>query len=129
MLRKVIVVAVTGMMPLCLVEAAGPPREPSAPVTTVAAITYLPPVDDFYPAASKIAGETGVVGVLACYGYNGRMVTVTVDKPSRYPRLDAAARKLARQVRVQPGTRNGRVASGCISLPIAFRLPVPESEA
>lgn len=113
----------TVIMPLNLSAADAPARDFSGAIASPPTITYVPSVEDYYPAVSKELRETGVVTVLACYGDNGRMVKVDVKETSRSKRLDDAALKLAKQVRVKPGTRDGRVAAGCITLPVAFELP------
>lgn len=44
------------------------------------------------------------------------------DESSGYSRLDEAAIRLVRLVRVRPGTVDGKVVTGCLVLPIEFRL-------
>src|SRR5690606_23444006 len=55
------------------------------PLTTIPEIAFLPPVDDYYPNTSKHLGETGTAGINACYGPDGRVVTVEVATSSGHP--------------------------------------------
>lgn len=128
-LSILIAVTTTGVMALRTVTAAEPSLPRSGVVTTEATITYMPSSDDYYPPASRSMRESGLVVVLGCYGDNGRMVTVYVKKTSRSSRLDNAALSLGKQVRVKPGTRNGRIASGCIDIPVEFQLPLTATQA
>lgn len=126
-LSILVAVATTGLMPLRPAAAAAPAQEPRRPITTKPVITYMPSVDDFFPAASKNNGEWGVVTILACYGPNGRMTTTEVKESSRHPRLDEAAQRFAKQVRVRPGTQDGVIVSGCLDLPIEFPKSAPRA--
>ena len=64
--------------------------------------------NDYYPAASNRADETGQVQVRCLAGLDGKCTQASVTKSSGYARLDEAAVKYATEgLRVLPGTENG----------------------
>lgn len=93
------------------------------PLISEAQIVSRPASEDYYPPASKAVGEAGLVRVTACYGTNGRVTSAELAESSGSNRLDEAAIKLARQVRIRPGTRDGVPAAGCVVVPVRFELP------
>jgi protein TonB len=105
-----------------LLGAASANAQVREPVTTGAAVISVPSPDDYYPATSKHLREAGVAGINACYENTGRVITAAVAQSSGYSRLDEAAIRLVRLVRVRPGTVDGKVVTGCLVLPIEFRL-------
>jgi TonB family protein len=114
------------IMPASLAMGAVPPILIDIPRAPGPTITYLPSIDDYYPAASKAQGETGTVVIKACYGENGRITSADVKHTSNILRLDQAAQQYARQVRVKPDNRGGEYIPGCIDIPVVFRLSEPD---
>lgn len=65
--------------------------------------------DDYYPAASNRADETGSVQVRCFLKIDGRCSESSIVKSSGFERLDAAALKYANEgIRFVPGTTNGK---------------------
>lgn len=97
--------------------------EPRAPIITDAAIAYIPSAEDYYPPTAKALKQEGTVTINACYVVNGRVTSVEVAASSIHVRLNEAAMRLARQIRVKPGTLDGSPLAGCILVPVKFTLP------
>jgi periplasmic protein TonB len=99
-----------------------PPPPPRAVVRVMAKPTYVPDTRDFYPSVSINLKEEGNVKVHLCVGTNGRVAEASVAEASKYPRLDEAAVKLAKQMRFKPGTEDGKVVEQCFVLPVKFNV-------
>jgi protein TonB len=102
------------------VEAPPQPRAivPGTPVK----VTYQPDVSDYYPDASRRAGEEGRVLVKVCVGVSGKIDSTDVATTSGHPGLDAAALKVAKAYRFKPATSEGKPVASCPSLPVKFEL-------
>jgi protein TonB len=100
-----------------------PPVVTRSVVITKPSLTYRPDPQDYYPAASKSLGEEGRVRIRLCIGSNGRVTEAEVAEPSKYPRLDEAGVRMAKQYRFKPGTEDGKVQqSACFIQPVTFSL-------
>jgi protein TonB len=100
-----------------------PPQATRSVVVTKAQLTYRPDVADFYPSSSRNMGEEGKVRLRLCIGANGRVTSAEVIESSKYPRLDEAGVKMAKQYRFKPGTEDGKVReSDCFSQLVTFSL-------
>lgn len=98
------------------------PPPPRAVVRVGPRPTYTPDTRDFYPSVSINLKEEGVVKVRVCVGANGRVADATVAEPSKYPRLDEAAVKLAQRMRFKAGTEDGKAVEQCVLLPVRFNV-------
>lgn len=100
--------------------------DPSLPSTGHAPITLgagFPRTADFYPDASRRLGETGLVGVRACVGTDGRLTSdPVIAQSSGQSRLDEAALRLARAAsgHYVPATAGGKPVSSCFVLKVRF---------
>jgi protein TonB len=107
-----------------------PPSPPAPPtvtrstvVSTNASLISRPDAADYYPSASKSAGEEGRVRIRICIGANGRVTNSEVAEASKFPRLDDAGVRWARQFRFKVGTVDGKPKeSDCFVQPITFSL-------
>ncbi len=77
---------------------------------------------DWYPDASRRAGEEGVCKVKITVAPDGRITDSTLVASSGFPRLDAACLKAVRGQRLLPATENGRPIQLTTILPIAWKL-------
>jgi periplasmic protein TonB len=100
-----------------------PPREVSRIVGGPGA--GFPHTEDFYPAASRRIGETGVVTVRVCVDATGRLTgDPAIAQSSGSVRLDEGALKLARagSGRYRATTEDGRAVSSCYPYRVRFEL-------
>lgn len=102
----------------------GPPAPPAPPasVTTKAVATYKPPIDDFYPTTSVQLGEEGRPIVKVCWDVKGVVGEVTLDTPSGKKRLDEAAVKYGKKIKMRPGTTDGQAFAACATQAVVFTL-------
>ncbi len=77
---------------------------------------------DYYPDASKRAGEEGTCRVRLTVSADGRIVNATIDKSSGFPRLDEACLKGVRGQRLLPATENGKPVELTTIVPITWKL-------
>ena len=82
----------------------------------------LRPSEDFYPSASKRAGEEGSVDVVVHVTADGRVDDVKVLKSSGFPRLDEGALTYAKTWRLLPGTHDGKPVAMNWQARIVFKL-------
>ena len=82
----------------------------------------LRPSEDFYPNASKRAGEEGNVEVLVHVAEDGKVDDVKVQKSSGFPRLDEGALTYAKTWRLLPGTRDGKPVAMWAPFKVVFKL-------
>lgn len=79
--------------------------------------------DDYYPPTSKRLEEQGSAIVELCVGENGRLSQEPVVKTSsNFARLDEAAIKYTKALRLQPGTEGGKPVPDCFNLRVKFEL-------
>jgi protein TonB len=109
---------------LLILVAAAPAAEsppPDFPVT-LPRFAFKPRVEDYYPAASRGLKEQGTTKLRFCYDERGRPDEVTVDESSGFVRLDEAAVRWGKAVRITPGVFGKQPQPGCVKLPVKFSL-------
>ena len=99
------------------VAAESPPGGKPAPW---AGYAFKPPMENYYPAASRNAKEYGTTEIRLCYDEQGRPDEVTVSGSSGFVRLDEAALNWGRAVRITPGFLRGKPRRGCARIPVSF---------
>ncbi|HUX73928.1 MAG TPA: energy transducer TonB [Steroidobacteraceae bacterium] len=77
---------------------------------------------DWYPDASRRAGEQGTCRVRMTVAADGRIVGESLEKSSGFPRLDAACLKAVHGQRLLPATVNGKPVELTTIVPITWRL-------
>jgi TonB family protein len=98
---------------------------------TGAGYAFRPDPQDYYPETSRELNEQGLAKVKLCYDLQGKPVEVTLDTTSGYTRLDEAAVRYGRAVRIRPGSVNGELQTGCVVVPVRFsptRSPPPSDQ-
>jgi len=101
-------------------SAAEPPRVRN--LQSPASYAYKPDIADYYPATSRNLGEQGVVKVTLCYDDLGKPFQSSVAESSGFTRLDEAAVRWAKAVRIKPGAIDGQPQPGCVVIPARFSL-------
>jgi len=100
-----------------------PPPPPPRQVVKAKIGKNFPATEDYYPAASKRAGEEGSAAVRVCIGPNGRLTEEpTVAQSSGSARLDEGAVKLAKAGRYVAGSADGQPTTDCFSFRVKFEL-------
>lgn len=102
---------------------------PPAPVARVVVVPPRPnprrpfgSAEEFYPPASKRAGEEGSVVVQLYVNEEGRVMDAKVAESSGFPRLDEASLKYVRTWRLLPGTNDGKPVAMWHSFRVTFKL-------
>lgn len=98
-------------------------------VVTPPSYAYLPNFFDYYPPASRGAGEQGVVKVRICYDVKGKVEKAEVAESSGHARLDEAAVRASREIVVKPKTINRVPVADCAIIPARFSLKGLEDNA
>lgn len=113
--------------------------KPAAPAPVVAApaprpVQITPPTPAYnaralasalnrcYPSASRRLNEEGRVIATITIGTDGRMKSLSIQQSSGFERLDGAAECVARNLKFNPGTRDGQPIEAQATLPISFKL-------
>ena len=78
--------------------------------------------EDYYPDASKRAGEEGRCVVKVTVSADGRITAETIQQSSGFPRLDEACLKGVHGQRMKPATEDGKPIETEASLPIQWKL-------
>ena len=78
--------------------------------------------EDYYPDASKRAGEEGRCIVTMTVAADGRITNETIQQSSGFPRLDEACLKGVHGQRMKPATEDGKPVETTVSLPIVWKL-------
>jgi periplasmic protein TonB len=117
------------------IASVAPEQSPSAtsPASSAPAVLRVPGgpaagfpnTEDYYPAAAKRLGETGIAAVRVCVNGNGRLgAEPTIAQPSGSARLDEAALRLAKagSGHYRPTIEDGRPVSSCFPFRIRFEL-------
>jgi TonB family protein len=78
---------------------------------------------DYYPAASRRAGETGTAEVQVCVSPDGTPTSARILTSSGFGNLDDAAIKFFREARFHPATEDGNAVAACLTQPATFKLP------
>jgi len=104
-----------------------PPTPPAPPapvrrVTTAVGYSFRPDPDDYYPSASKSLNEEGLARVRVCYDVKGKPETVEPAESSGFSRLDDAAVRYGKAVRIKPATEEGKAIADCVVVPVRFSL-------
>jgi len=103
-----------------------PPPAPTAVHRVVGGLGQgFPASGDYYPPASRRAGEQGVATIQVCVDGGGRLTALPqVARSSGSARLDEGAMKLARAAsgHYRPTTENGRPVDSCYPLLVRFAL-------
>lgn len=78
--------------------------------------------EDYYPDASKRAGEEGRCIVTMTVAADGRITNESIQQSSGFPRLDEACLKGVHGQRMKPATEDGKPVDKTVSLPIVWKL-------
>jgi protein TonB len=78
--------------------------------------------EEYYPDASKRAGEEGRCIVTITVAADGRITNAAIQQSSGFPRLDEACIKGVKDQRVKPATEDGKPVETTIGLPIVWKL-------
>ncbi len=78
--------------------------------------------EDYYPDASKRAGEEGTCRVRVTVAVDGRITDATIESSSGFPRLDEACLKGVKGQRVLPATEDGKPVETTTIVPIVWKL-------
>ena len=78
--------------------------------------------EDYYPDASKRAGEEGRCIVQVTVSADGRITGETIQQSSGFPRLDEACLKGVHGQHMKPATEDGKPVETTASLPIQWKL-------
>jgi TonB family protein len=85
-----------------------------------AGYAYKPDPADYYPASSGVRKEQGITKIKLCYDLHGVPFEVTVVESSGFTRLDEAAVRYGKAVRIKPELVDGQPLTGCVTVPVRF---------
>jgi TonB family protein len=85
-------------------------------------IAFKPDTSDYYPADSRALGEQGTVSLVLCYDRDGKPADVSVVNSSGIDKIDEAAVRWGKAVRISPAIRNGASKADCVWVPAKFSL-------
>jgi TonB family protein len=106
----------------CVTMAAAADSAPTGTTVSLPRYAFKPLVEDYYPDVSRILKEQGTTKLRLCYGDRGSRNQVAVDKSSSFARLDEAAVRWGKAVRIVPGLFRGQPQPGCVVVPVKFSL-------
>lgn len=75
-----------------------------------------------YPLTSQNEGEEGTVTLLLAVQTDGSISDIRIARSSGYPRLDTAAQKALRNIKLQPATCHGKPIAVRIHQSITFKI-------
>jgi protein TonB len=107
---------------------APPPAPVAAPVQHTIVGAKMDPKhpfnigEEYYPDASKRAGEEGRCIVLAHVAANGNILDAQIQTSSGFPRLDDACLKGIKGKRALPGMEDGKPVDGQFAFAIVWKL-------
>ncbi len=78
--------------------------------------------EEYYPDASKRAGEEGRCIVLAHVAANGNILEASIQTSSGFPRLDDACLKGVKGQKALPGMEDGKPVEGHFAFAIVWKL-------
>jgi periplasmic protein TonB len=78
--------------------------------------------EEYYPDASKRAGEEGRCIVLAHVAATGQILDASIQTSSGFPRLDEACLKGVKGQRALPGMEDGKPVEGQFAFAIVWKL-------
>jgi TonB family protein len=117
---------------LALTTAATAAESPPAGISVVpAGYAFRPDPQDYYPSISREEKEEGLTKIKLCYDLDGIPADVTLDESSGFTRLDEAALRYGRAMRIRPGRIDGQPQPGCVTVPVRFvprRSPAPSEQ-
>jgi protein TonB len=117
---------------LALATAAGCTEAPSTDMPAISPLfprfAFKPQVEDYYPSASRSLKEQGTTTIRLCYDEQGRTNQVTMVESSGFSRLDEAAVRWGKAVRVTPGIDRGQPQPDCHKIPVKFSLEKEKSQ-
>lgn len=99
-----------------------PPSDLPAIHPVIPRFAFKPQVDDYYPSAARSLKEQGTTTIRLCYDDQGRPDPVTVHESSGFKRLDEAAVRWGKAVRITPGVQRGQPQPDCHRIPVQFSL-------
>jgi len=82
----------------------------------------FPNSEDYYPDASRRAGEQGRCVLQLTVAPDGKVANATVEQSTGFPRLDEACLKLVKNGRLKPETVDGKPVESTVSVPIMWKL-------
>ncbi len=101
----------------CATTAAAADSQPTGIPVSPPRYAFKPLVEDYYPAVSRNLKEQGITKLKLCYDDRGSSNQVTVDRSSSFARLDEAAVRWGKAVRIVPGLLRGQPQPGCVAVP------------
>ncbi len=104
----------------CATTAAAADSPPTGIPVSPPRFAFMPLVEDYYPAVSRTLNEQGIVKLKLCYDDRGRANQVTVDERSIFARLNEAAVRWGKAVRIIPELLRGQPQPGCVTVPVKF---------
>jgi TonB family protein len=110
------------MLLACTTAVVAADSPPAGAYETLPGYAFKPLIEDYYPNASRVLNEQGTTGLKLCYDIRGRPIQVTVEESSGYKRLDEAAVRWSRSVRIRLGTLGGMPRPGCALAHVKFSL-------
>ena len=75
-----------------------------------------------YPRVSQEDGDEGIVTLRFIVQTDGSISDIRIARSSGYPRLDAAAQKALRNIKLQPATCHGKPIAVRIHQSITFKI-------
>jgi len=78
--------------------------------------------EEYYPDASKRAGEEGRCIVLAHVAVTGQILDASIQQSSGFPRLDEACLKGVKGQKALPGMEDGKPVEGHFAFAIVWKL-------
>jgi periplasmic protein TonB len=78
--------------------------------------------EEWYPDASKRAGEEGRCVVQMTVSADGKISAESIQTTSGFPRLDEACLKAVHGQHMVPATESGKPIEKTIALPISWKL-------
>ena len=92
----------------CTTAATAAESPPTGIPANLPRYAFKPHVEDYYSSAARTLKEQGTTKVRLCYDNQGRPNQVTVAESSGFERLDDAAVRWGKAVRVTPGLYGGQ---------------------
>jgi protein TonB len=111
--------------PVTPTQVAAPPAPPAPKPGTNIKMDPKHPLkigEDYYPDASKRAGEEGRCIVTVTVSADGRITNEAIQTSSGFPRLDEACLKGVHGQRMIPATEDGKPVEKTVALPIVWKL-------
>jgi protein TonB len=120
--KKCVSPALTVVMFLACAAAVASESPPTGIPMSLPQYAFEPQVEDYYPAASRSLKEQGTTKIKLCYDHQGRPIQLIVEESSSVARLDEAAVRWGKAVRIIPGLIDGQPYPGCVMVLVKFSL-------